>query len=72
MSFEEALKTGNPIFEENDKWYFSDEVWSSALGPFDSKELAEKACSRYVTMFLDGRPDPHPELAEMMGKLKWT
>jgi hypothetical protein len=71
MSFEEALKTGNPIFEENNGWYFSDEMWSSSLGPFDSKELAEKACSRYVTMVLNGGSDPHPELAETMTKLKW-
>lgn len=72
MNFNDAVKTGNPIFEENDGWYFSDEVWSSALGPFDSKELAEKACSRYVSMVLDSGQDPYPELAETVAKLKWT
>lgn len=72
MNLDDAMRSGSPVFQkDNGKWYFSDEVWSSAMGPFESKEIAEKACSRYVAMVLDGRSDPHPEMAEMMSKLKW-
>lgn len=29
-------------------WYFWDETWSSACGPFDTEEQADEACSAYA------------------------
>lgn len=43
---------GDPIFEEDGKWYFWDEVWANAMGPFDSREEAVRELDRYVTEVL--------------------
>ena len=31
-----------------DKWYFWDEIWVHAIGPFDTKQLAEAGLKDYI------------------------
>ena len=35
------------IHQRADGWYFYDETWSYAYGPFTTQELAQKALDRY-------------------------
>lgn len=42
---------------ENGKWYWWDESWTVEVGPFDTKELAQEACTRYAKEVLH-----HPEV----------
>ena len=30
------------------KWYFWDEVWAYTHGPFDTKEVCDRACTEYA------------------------
>lgn len=62
---------GYPIFKKDDGWHFYDETFSRSFGPFDSDEIAEKACTRYAEMVLEGRHDPYPEIADVCSKLQW-
>lgn len=36
------------VFEKNGEWFFYDETWSFAEGPFPSKEVCEKALEAYA------------------------
>lgn len=38
----------DPIFEKNGKWYFWNEVWTDAIGPYESREEAARELDRYV------------------------
>lgn len=42
----------SPIHEDDGKWYFWDETWSDRLGPYNTKEIAEKAMQQYVQEYL--------------------
>jgi len=47
---------------EDGKWYFWNEVWSDALGPYDTEDLAKEACNRYVKEVLDPQSERMKEL----------
>ena len=38
----------NPVFKENNEWFFWDESWSNRIGPFKSKGKAEEELKKYV------------------------
>jgi hypothetical protein len=39
----------DPIHQAKDgKWWFSDEIWSDCIGPFDTKQLAIIKCDEYM------------------------
>lgn len=38
----------NPVFGEGQTWYFWDETFSDALGPFESEQLAQAALIEYA------------------------
>lgn len=38
----------NPVHFHNGAWYFWDETWTIAHGPFDTEELANQACIEYA------------------------
>ena len=44
----------NPIFQsdEDNKWYFYDEIWVDKYGPFESKEECEAECRNYCEIVL--------------------
>lgn len=44
-----------PIYTVPDKWYFWDETWAFAHGPFDDKAEAEAQLKRYVEWLNTGR-----------------
>lgn len=52
MITEAYRMVNDPIFEEDGKWYFWDEVWANAIGPFVSKEEAIVELAKYVTEYL--------------------
>ncbi len=43
---------GDPVHKDKDGWYFWDETWSSAVGPFDTEEKAREALNKYC-VYLD-------------------
>ena len=66
----ELIEQNTPVHQDQGKWYFWDEVWAQRFGPFDSEEMAAKACTRYAMTVLDGGEDPYPEIKDIPG-LKW-
>lgn len=38
----------NPVHFHEGAWYFWDETWTVAHGPFDTEELANQACIEYA------------------------
>ena len=44
----EDLEEMDPVHEEDGKWWFYDETWTSRHGPFDDKQAAEDALVAYV------------------------
>lgn len=38
----------NPVFGAGSTWYFWDETFSDALGPFESEQLAQEALKKYA------------------------
>lgn len=38
----------NPIFKTTKGWYFWDEVWANAIGPFNTKTDAQKHLKEYA------------------------
>jgi hypothetical protein len=38
----------SPIFQEEDQWFFWDETWTRAIGPFATIEEAVEALNLYV------------------------
>jgi hypothetical protein len=49
---ESGYALGEPIWKAtNGKWYFDDETWSKAFGPFDTEEECVKACIAYAEAF---------------------
>ena len=45
---ENKIINSNPVFCENDKWYFWDETWAYQHGPYKTKLEANKACREYA------------------------
>ena len=41
-------KEPNPLFQTTKGWFFHDECWSRAYGPFDTGKQAQKACEEYA------------------------
>jgi hypothetical protein len=37
-----------PVFGEGDQWYFCDETWTDALGPYPTEQKAQEACTAYA------------------------
>lgn len=37
----------DPVFEEDGKWYFWNEVWVDKYGPYDSEKEARDDLDRY-------------------------
>lgn len=37
-----------PVFGTGEEWYFWDEAWMDAYGPFPSKQEAEMNCAAYA------------------------
>lgn len=37
----------NPVHEKNKKWYFWNETWSDAHGPYLTEAIADEQCSLY-------------------------
>ena len=54
--FDDILKSrpaiGDPIHERDGEWYFWDEVWAHAIGPFDTEELARHCLRKYIVEML--------------------
>jgi hypothetical protein len=42
------MESSNPVFEKDGLWYFWDETWSDALGPYQSEFAARMACKEYA------------------------
>lgn len=38
----------NPVFYENNEWYFWDETWIEKYGPYDTEAEANSACVQYA------------------------
>ena len=52
----------NPVHKNEDgKWYFWDEVWAHEIGPYDSKEEADKEIKKYCETVL-GLGEPNETL----------
>lgn len=53
---------GGPIYSDEDDqaegWYFWDEVWAHATGPYDSKALAKEAQVAYAESLLSEEDVP--------------
>lgn len=49
-SIDRAL-SGLPL-RPDDKWWFWDETWTDAYGPYDSREDADAACAKYAREML--------------------
>lgn len=64
-------RTANPVYCDERGWWFMDEVWAMRLGPFSDEATALKMLRRYADLDLEGKPDPHPELAELASSLTW-
>ena len=47
----------DPVFynEQEEGWFFYDETWSEAYGPYATKEDAEKEFSEYVYYLETGK-----------------
>jgi len=48
----------DPIHEEDEKWYFWNEVWADRHGPFDTEVEAREALHVYCTVELNYESDP--------------
>lgn len=46
--FTRAWKTGATTFGDGDRWYFIDETWTDACGPYPTEQKAQEACSAYA------------------------
>ncbi len=46
------LAIGDPIHERDGKWYFWDEVWAHAIGPFGTEKLARQNLKKYIIEML--------------------
>ena len=42
----------DPVRFEDGAWYWWDETWSDRTGPYTTRKLAEKACTKYCKEFL--------------------
>jgi hypothetical protein len=42
-------KSPNPVIRYESGWYFWDECWVTAKGPYESMEKANKACAEYAS-----------------------
>ena len=40
--------TSDPVHEFNDVWWFWDEIWAFKHGPYNTEQLACKACIEYA------------------------
>ena len=40
--------------EEDGKWYFYDETWSDVLGPYETREEADKNLTEYCRFLNEG------------------
>ena len=45
----------DPVFESNDEWWFYDETFADAIGPFETEQEARSALGKYAD-FLDRGP----------------
>lgn len=41
-------KTPDPVFNDDEGWWFWDETWADRLGPFDSEKQARDKLKDYV------------------------
>lgn len=42
-----AINSSDPVFHNEGKWYFWDEVWIDSHGPYDTEEECRKAVIEY-------------------------
>jgi len=42
------------VHQYNEKWWFWDETWTYAYGPYETEELAQVAASQYGRWLTDG------------------
>jgi len=63
MSNKKGQVVMNEVFkEEDDKWYFWNEVWSDKYGPYKSKFEATSECSKYFWSLLE---EAYPQRREI-------
>lgn len=48
-----------PIFQMTSGWYFFDETWTGAYGPFSSREEASKKLASYADWLENGPAEQH-------------
>lgn len=44
----DMLMIFEPVFGEGSTWYFWDETWGDACGPYPTQAAAEAACTAYA------------------------
>ena len=44
---------GEPVHQENGKWYFWNETWSDRSGPFETEAKAREGLSGYCRWLMD-------------------
>jgi hypothetical protein len=60
-NFKRKMEALTPINQHDDgSWYFWNEVWADEIGPFGTKEIAERALKDYG-LFLDKGPNGIPK-----------
>jgi len=45
---ESGAEASCPVHKYYGKWFWWDEVWAHAYGPFDTREEASKSCGDYA------------------------
>lgn len=47
-----TIEWTDPVFQTDAGWFFYDECWSDAYGPFENEEKARTELHRYCEEFL--------------------
>lgn len=60
MQLNKVSESKNPkvTFQKDGKWFFYNETWSEAFGPFDTQEAAHDGCHLYAKVELEGDATP--------------
>jgi len=41
-----------PVFQDDEGWWFWNEIWADKYGPYETEEKARRALSEYVEKYL--------------------
>lgn len=54
MPYPDMCHLGDPVWVVG-RWYWCDETWANAYGPYDTREEADKDCTEYCREYLGAR-----------------